>query len=183
MNAVAEVTVTATTTDSGATIEYLDGDDATLTDAGTDAGHQVAVAEGDNVVKVKVTATDTTTTRTYTVTVTRRAVDAPGVEGDLRLTDEEPYTHPDGYEGVSGRAEIFHAGRWGTVSSDGFSRSTTYRYIEDLDVNGDPLGTSTYGVVDNNAPALFCEAMGYEPANTRRATAGRGWRANRPGRG
>ena len=84
-----------------------------------------------------------------------------GVEGDLRLTDEESYTHPDGYEGVSGRAEIFHAERWGTVSSDGFSRSTTYRYIEDLDTNGDPLGTSTYGEVDNNAPALFCEAMGY----------------------
>ena len=84
-----------------------------------------------------------------------------GVEGDLRLTDEESYTHPDGYEGVSGRAEIFHAGRWGTVSSDGFSRSTTYRYIEDLDAMGDPLGTSTYGEVDNNAPALFCKAMGY----------------------
>ena len=85
----------------------------------------------------------------------------PGVEGALRLTDEEPYMHPDGHAGVSGRAEIFHAGRWGTVSSDGFSRAMTYRYIEDLDTNGDPLGTFTYGVVDNNAPALFCKAMGY----------------------
>ena len=86
----------------------------------------------------------------------------PGVEGALRLTDEAPYTHPDGYVGVSGRAEIFHAGRWGTVSSDGFSRATTYRFIEDLDTNGDPTGTFTYGDVDNNAPALFCQAMGYD---------------------
>ena len=124
VNAVAEVTVMATPNHAEATIEYLDGDDATLTDADTsDTGHQVTLAEGDNVVKVKVTAKDGNTTRTYTVTVTRRAVDAPGVEGDLRLTDEESYTHPDGHEGVEGRAEIFHAGRWGTVSSDGFSRA------------------------------------------------------------
>ena len=72
-NAVAEVTVTAMTNDTGASIEYLDGDDATLTDAGTAAGHQVALAEGDNVIKVKVTAADGNTTQTYTVTVTRAA--------------------------------------------------------------------------------------------------------------
>ena len=45
-NAVAAVTVTPTKNNTGATIEYLDGDDATLDDAGTVAGHQVAVAEG-----------------------------------------------------------------------------------------------------------------------------------------
>ena len=135
----------------------------TLTDADTsDAGHQVALAEGDTVVKVKVTATDGNTTRTYTVTVTRRAVDAPGEEGDLRLTDEESYTHPDGYEGVSGRAEIFHAGRWGTVSSDGFSKETTFRFAPDLDADGVPTGTFTETEPDNEAPALFCQAMGYD---------------------
>ena len=91
VNDVAEVTVMATPNDAEATIEYLDASDTTLTDADTsDTVQPVTLAEGDNVVKVKVTATDTTTTtRTYTVTVTRRAVDAPGVEGDLRLTDEE----------------------------------------------------------------------------------------------
>ena len=72
-NAVAEVTVTATTTDSEATIDYLDGSDRTLTDAGTADGHQVTLAEGDNVIKVKVTAADPTSTETYTVTVTRAA--------------------------------------------------------------------------------------------------------------
>ena len=70
-NDVAEVTVTATQNDSGASIDYLDGDDATLDDADTGVdGHQVTLAEGDNVIKVKVTAADTTT-KTYTVTVTR----------------------------------------------------------------------------------------------------------------
>ena len=74
---VAEVTVTPTKSDTGATIEYLDEDDATLTDAGTDAGHQVAVAEGDTVIKVKVTAEDGNATQTYMVTVTRAAAMTP----------------------------------------------------------------------------------------------------------
>ena len=164
VNDVAEVTVMATPNDAEATIEYLDASDTTLADADTsDTVQPVTLAEGDNVVKVKVTATDTTTaTRTYTVTVTRRAVDAPGVEGDLRLTDEEPYTHPDGYEGVAGRVEIFHAGRWGTVCSDGFSRATTFRFAPDLNVDGDPTGTFTETEPANDAPALVCQSMGYD---------------------
>ena len=72
-NEVAEVTVTPTQTDNTATIEYLDGDDATLTDAGTADGHQVTLVEGDNVIKVKVTAADGNATETYMVTVTRAA--------------------------------------------------------------------------------------------------------------
>ena len=53
-NDVEEVTVTAMTTDSGAMFEYLDGDDATLTDADTsDPGHQVVLAVGDTVIKVR----------------------------------------------------------------------------------------------------------------------------------
>ena len=66
--------VTPTKNDSGATIVYLDASDMTLADADTsEIGHQVEVAEGDNVIKVKVTAADTTTTLTYTVTVNRPA--------------------------------------------------------------------------------------------------------------
>ena len=89
-------------------------------------------------------------------------MDDPGVEGNLRLADEEPYMHPDGHEGVAARVEIFHAERWGTVCSDGFSRAKTSRFIEDLDTNGDPLGTYTYSDVDNDAPALVCQSMGYD---------------------
>ena len=73
VNTVAEVTVTPTKSDINATIEYLDGSDMTLDDAGTDAGHQVAVAVGETVIKVKVTAQDGNTTQTYTVTVSRAA--------------------------------------------------------------------------------------------------------------
>ena len=64
-NAVAEVTVTPTTTHAAATIGYFDGDDVTLTDADTsDTVPQVTLEEDDNVIKVKVTAEDGITTRT-----------------------------------------------------------------------------------------------------------------------
>ena len=73
-NDVAEVTVTAETTDSGASIDYLDASDMTLVDAdGSSTGQQVTLAEGDNVIKVKVTAADGSATQTYTVTVNRAA--------------------------------------------------------------------------------------------------------------
>ena len=161
-NRTDEVTVTPTKSHARARIEYLDASDMTLADAGTAAGQQVTLVEGANVIKVKVTAEDGTTMETYTVTVTPRAADAPGVEGELRLTNEEPYTHPDGYEGVAGRVEIFHNGRWGTVCDDGFSRETTSRFIVELDANGNATANVTENEHTNNAPALVCEAMGYE---------------------
>ncbi len=71
-NAVSQVTVTETTSEPTATVEYLDNSDATLTDADTmTAGLQVNLSVGTNTVKVKVTAPDTTTTGTYTVNVVR----------------------------------------------------------------------------------------------------------------
>ena len=73
-NSVDEVTVTPTTTDTNATVAYLNASDATLDDADTvKDDFQVALAVGDTVFKVQVTAEDTTTTQTYTVTVTRAA--------------------------------------------------------------------------------------------------------------
>ena len=74
---MSQVTITETTSESTATVEYLDGSDATRTDADTmTAGLQVNLSVGSNIVKVKVTAPDTTTTQTYTVNVLRGAVPA-----------------------------------------------------------------------------------------------------------
>ena len=76
-NAVSQVTITETKSESTATVEYLDGSDATRTDADTmTAGLQVNLSVGSTIVKVKVTAPDTTTTETYTVNVFRVAVPA-----------------------------------------------------------------------------------------------------------
>ena len=69
---VSQVTVTATTSDSNASVSYLDVNDDALTDADPGAANfQVALSTGANVVKVKVTARDGTTTKTYTLTITR----------------------------------------------------------------------------------------------------------------
>ena len=74
-NSVTQVTITETTSETTATVEYLDDSDATRTDADTmTAGLQVNLSVGTNIVKVKVTAPDTTTTKTYTVNVVRVAV-------------------------------------------------------------------------------------------------------------
>ena len=74
-NSVSQGTITQTTSETTATVEYLDDSDATLTDADTmTAGLQVNLSVGTNIVKVKVTAPDTTTTETYTVNVFRAAV-------------------------------------------------------------------------------------------------------------
>ncbi len=72
-NAVEAVTVTATKNEARAADPvFLDGTDATLTDAdGVAAGFQFALAEGDNTIRVRVTAADLVTTETYTVVVTR----------------------------------------------------------------------------------------------------------------
>ena len=73
-NAVSQITVTPTKSDSDASVEYLDGNDAAISDAdGAATDHQVALEVGENTIKVKVTAEDDATTETYTVVVTRQA--------------------------------------------------------------------------------------------------------------
>ena len=151
-NAVAEVTVAAEANAAGATLAYLDGDGNALPDADTGTpGREVALEVGvETLVQVKVTATDGDATRTYRVTVTRRAVDAPGEEGEFRLNPdmEEPYEDPaqDRYGGKQSRLEVFHAGRWGTVCSDRFKGSDT----------------TTHPSHGNLAPKLACQAMNYD---------------------
>ena len=79
-NAVSQITVTPTKSDSDASVEYLDGNDAAISDAdGAATGHQVALEVGENTIKVKVTAEDDATTDTYTVVVTRQAQTQPEI--------------------------------------------------------------------------------------------------------
>ena len=80
-NSVSQATITATKSQSTATVEYLDESDNTLTDADTmTAGLQVNLGVGTNTVKVKVTAPDTTTTKTYTVDIVRFTTPGSGTE-------------------------------------------------------------------------------------------------------
>ena len=151
-NAVDEVTVAATANAAGATLAYLDGDDNALDDADTGTpGREVALEVGEEtLVQVKVTAQNGDATRTYRVRVTRRAVDAPGEEGEFRLNPDmqEDYQDPDNdrYAGKQSRLEVFHSNRWGTVCSDRFKGS---------DITTHP----SHG---NLAPKLACQAMNYD---------------------
>ena len=115
--AVDEVTVTATTLHPNAMIAWLDGSDMALADAGTAAGHQVALSEGENVVKMKVTAQDGTTTETYTVTVTRAAVGPPAA--------------PTGLSTTAGNGHV--ALSWTAPASDAVITHHEYRYKTDSD--------------------------------------------------
>ena len=76
---VTQATITATTTDGGASIEF------STTDAGTAAGHQVDLSSGLNTVTITVTAADTVTTRPYSLYIGRGVTTAYGwkAEDDL----------------------------------------------------------------------------------------------------
>ena len=105
-NAVTETTVTATPTDSGATVAFKDGDDNTLTSP-------VSLAVGANVIKAEVTAEDTTTTKTYMVTVTREAAAGTCLAPTF-----------------TGRAEVWRGTI--TVGNDAFSRGYEDNRFGDL---------------------------------------------------
>ena len=84
------VTVTATATDSSATVEILDDEDTAIADADTRTGHQVSLAVGHNTIKARVTAEDGST-EIYTIFVTR-ASDAILVVQPTALTITEDGT-------------------------------------------------------------------------------------------
>ena len=105
-NSVTETTVTATPTDSGATVAFKDGDNNTLTSP-------VSLAVGANVIKAEVTAEDTTTTKTYMVTVTREAAAGTCLAPTF-----------------TGRAEVWRGTI--TVGNDAFSRGYEDNRFGDL---------------------------------------------------
>ena len=70
-NNLRSLTVLATTNGANATIAFLDGSDATLTDQSAVDGLQTKLSVGANVIKVKVTSADETATKTYTIHVGR----------------------------------------------------------------------------------------------------------------
>ena len=115
--AVDEVTVKPRTLNPNAMIAWLDGNGMALADADTAAGQQVALSEGENVVKVKVTAQDGTTMETYTVTVTRAAVEPPDA--------------PTGLMATAGNRRVALA--WDDPASDAVITHHEYRYKTDSD--------------------------------------------------
>ena len=77
-NAVTVITIVPTTSDSGATVAYLNASNTPLTDEDENwPNFQVAQAVGANTIKLKVTARDRHTTDTYTLTVTRAVTTPP----------------------------------------------------------------------------------------------------------
>ena len=86
-NAVTLITIVPTTSDSGATVAYLNASNALLMDEDENRpDFQVALAEGANTIKLEVTAHDGHTTDTCTVVVTRGAVVNTAATGKPAIT-------------------------------------------------------------------------------------------------
>ena len=126
-NAVDEVTVTPTTSQTAATVAWLDADDNALDDADTAAGHQVTLSVGANVIKVKVTAEDGTSTQTYTVAVTRAAATTCTLNtgdiwcGVLTVGSDS-----------AGSRNGYHSGQYGQLSDTKFDLSSTEYTVESI---------------------------------------------------
>ena len=132
-NAVGEITVSPTASQTGATVAYLDGNAMPIGDANATAtGHQVALLVGTNTIEVKVTAADATTTKTYTVLVTRAAGNAGG--------------RPS-ISGTATQGRTLTAGQGSVSDSQGVDQSTIRYAWTRCDDNGDNcnvvMGTGT----------------------------------------
>ena len=141
-NDIDRITVAPETNDDGATVAYLDENDAEIGDAdGTTEGQQVALAEGTNTIKVKVMAEDGTTTQTYTVVVTRQAQAQPGIWSATLIAGE--------IANVAGCNIVFaqfdpamNCASPSVLSNDAFTHDGTPYTIQGLVVSGGGLGAS-----------------------------------------
>ena len=121
-NSVTETTVTATPTQSDATVAFKDGADNALT-------NPVTLAVGATVIKAVVTAQDGTTTKTYTVFI------------DVSDVDEPP-TEPDAPTGLSATVSDQEVDLiWTAPASNGGATILRYEYEQD----GSGTWTSTGG--------------------------------------
>ena len=153
-NAVSQVTITETTSESTATVEYLDDSDATRTDADTTtAGLQVNLSVGSNIVKVKVTAPDTTTTETYirhhcsrrrSRRVQRRLDDEPDLDGKPDRGSSNGRDRGWDHTGASARSTT-------ECSVTKATRTTSTKYwVNAFGVFNFTLGTATLGTDAND---------------------------------
>ena len=163
---VSQIKVQPTANDSNATIEYLDGSDATLPDADTNtAVFDFILAEGENVVKVKVTAEDETTTKTYTVTVTRdsatAATGAPTITGTARVNETltAETTNIRDVDGLTGASFSY---QWIRVDTDGsesdIAGAVSSTYVLTGDDEGKRLKVRASFDDDNSNPESLTSA-------------------------
>ena len=147
---VSRVTLSATASDAGATIAYLDGSDDALTDADTAStdSFEVDLSEGANVIKVKVTAEDATTVKTYTVTVTRAAASTDAALGALSLspgTLNPVFASAD----TSYTASVVYAVSRVTLSATASDAGATIAYLDGSDdalTDADTASTDSFEV-------------------------------------
>ncbi len=98
---VTTATVIATPHDSNATVEFLNADDTTATDADTTTdNHQITLTAGRNRLKIKVTASDTAFTETYELSINRAVADTYG------------WTADDDLDGLTAAGNIDPQGIW-----------------------------------------------------------------------
>ena len=157
-NAVDRVTVEATANDSEASVEYLDENDAALTDAdATKAGFQVDLDVGDTVIKAKVTAEDDSTTETYQVTVAR---EPPGTTlvGNLLVADDADTVEQDRSEQVAQRFDTgTHAAGYTLTSVE----------VDYRDAQGDSVSAKVCTVMGDDQPTDDCEELDARSTFTR----------------
>ena len=112
-NTVDRITVAATRNDDNAVVAYLDADDDPIADADdTEDGHQVALAVGQNTIRVRVTAENGNTTQNYSAVVSRAAASSDAALSRLELTYDD-----GGTETAISLMPAFHAATYSYSSS------------------------------------------------------------------